>query len=272
MYVLPAQTASSWWPSILPGAVIEQSYDMTNQAQITEPGQVASLSAQIAPSGSGEMIATALVVVGTTLTITLESYFGNRVYSVLFTATLHNGQVVVWIVNQGVGNIPPGYAGFVNAPLVGPDGIVIGPDGNPVQQSQPYFPINPVYGLINANPPPASPGFGSEITWMPSSNNVASSSIGSSLVLSPIGITIANVQCNSTTVGGWLLLLDAATAPGSPSAVVPLRAWQMTPGETLDKAFSPSLVTVNGAVLLYSSTGPLTYTASATAYFAGEVM
>lgn len=272
MWPLPAQTTATWWPTILPGSVIEQSYDMTLLPQITAPGQVASLAAQIAPSGAGEMTATALTVVGTVLTITLAPYFGNRVYSVLFTATLHNGQVVVWIVNQGVGGIPPGYAGSTNGPVINPDGsILIGPDGNPVIAPQPYSPTNVVYGPQNANPPPASPGFGPEIVWMPASNNVASTAIGSSLVLSPIGITVANVQVNTTTLPGWLMLLDASSVPAS-GAVTPLRAWQVLAASTRDQAFSPSLVTVNGAVLLFSTTGPLVYTPSATAYFAGEVM
>jgi hypothetical protein len=74
--------------------------------------------------------------------------------------------------------------------------------------------------------------------------------------------TLYSVHFNCTEIG-WLLLLDANELPSN-GAVSPRRAWYFTAaGEaTIDKTFNPPLQMTNGAVLVFSSTGPFALTLS----------
>lgn len=122
-----AQPTPIWWPEKLPGASINQTFDTTDLPDPIHASQIQSLTAQIAPSGEGELAATFLGLVDSAITLTEASGQPGRVYSILFTATLTDNETVQWIIHQAVAFIPP--------PLI--------------------------------VPPPPSPGFGPEIQWMP---------------------------------------------------------------------------------------------------------
>lgn len=100
--------------------------------------------------------------------------------------------------------------------------------------------------------------------------SVVSTALGSSLVLSAAACSLFGFQVNTTSVGGWVLLFDATAAPAD-GAVTPRKFWQVPPNTTVEYTFTPQLQMVTGAVLVFSTTGPFTKTASATAAFSGEV-
>lgn len=101
--------------------------------------------------------------------------------------------------------------------------------------------------------------------------SVVSSGLEPSHILKVGAGTLYGFQA-SFTVSGWIMLFDATTAPVD-GAVVPRKVWQVSAAQsqTLDKAFNPPLAMAAGAVLVFSTTGPLTKTASASAYFSGEI-
>jgi hypothetical protein len=102
--------------------------------------------------------------------------------------------------------------------------------------------------------------------------SISSTAPESSRVLkaSPAKILSLNL---SATDSGWFLLLDAASTPAD-GAVTPKKAWQFQASNprTIDLRFDPPLGMSVGAVLVFSSTGPFTKTASAVAMFSGEVI
>lgn len=94
--------AQLWFPAKLPGATTDQVFDISALIPPVDATQIETLSAQIAPSGTGELSATALVVADAELTITLTGGVPTRVYAILFTAALTGGEVAQWIIYQGV--------------------------------------------------------------------------------------------------------------------------------------------------------------------------
>lgn len=225
-------TKPLWWAAKLAGETVERVFDVATLTAPIAAGTITALSVQIAPSGAGELSAEDLTVFNTVISLREASGVEGRVYAVRFTATLLDGEIAQWIVYQGVAPEPP------------PESI----------------PLAPV------------PGYGAEIIWMPSSNNVSSGALESGLILSGLPCSLINVQANVTEIGGWIMLLDAAIIP-SPGAVTPIRWWQIQANSTLPmQLFSPPLTTVNGAVLLFSTAlDPFTFTPSETALFAGEI-
>lgn len=76
------------------------------------------------------------------------------------------------------------------------------------------------------------------------------------------------------SVSGWLMLFDAITAPAD-GAVVPKYAAPLFSDGTqgfYEKNFISPLQFTAGMMAVFSSTGPLTLTKSATAYFSGQVL
>ena len=95
-----------FWPQKLPGETRDQIYDVT--PQISVPAAIQILIAQIAPSGSGELQATAFTFAGSTLTLTEQGGQPARVYTILFSATLADGEIIQWTILQPVAQILPG--------------------------------------------------------------------------------------------------------------------------------------------------------------------
>lgn len=237
IFCLPTITAPTtpiWWPVKLPGATAIQTFDVSTLPMPLAPGQITALTAQIAPSGAGELSGASLSLTGTTISLTESSGVGGRVYSILFTATLTDDEVVQWIIQQGVGLIPP----------------------------------------PNIIPPPPDPGFGAEIVWMPTSNTVASTTLTSGIVLSIIPCSIASVRAAATSVSGWAMLIDAAEIPSAGAVIWndAWEISPGTPAPP-PRNYVPPMTMVNGAVLLFSANAnPYVYTPSATATLSGEVL
>lgn len=91
-------------------------------------------------------------------------------------------------------------------------------------------------------------------------------------VLKTSGGVLSAIQANSTATG-WFLLIDATSLPAN-GTVSPRRAWNYSnASETLDRSFDPPLLMTNGAVLVFSSTGPFELTlGAAVAQFSGEMV
>lgn len=140
--------------------------------------------------------------------------------------------------------------------------------GNVVLESQPR--VNGA-AVASSNPMPSSDIVtqGYLAAMVPGNNTpVASTALGASLVLKNSGCRVTAVQAVATAIGGYVLLIDAATVPAA-GPVTPIRAWPVTPNVAIDR--NPACLVLNGAVLLFSTAPtPFTYTPSATAYFVGE--
>jgi hypothetical protein len=100
---------------------------------------------------------------------------------------------------------------------------------------------------------------------------VANTAISSGLVMKASACLVFAVNLNATDTG-WFMLLDATAIPAD-GAVSPVKAWQFQASQpqTIDVRFDPPLAMTNGAVLVFSSSGPFQKTASAVALMSGEV-
>lgn len=192
----------------------------------------AEIAVSVAPSGTGEMQVAAVSAIGSEITILPTGGQPGRIYTYNIVVTMSDGNIYPFVVRQGV------------AKLLSTDTAQVAPD----------------------------PGFGAEVTWMAGSNNVSSQSVGANLVLSAVPCSVANVQANTTTAGGYLMLFDSATVPAD-GAVTWARCWQVNAGSTLPpQSFAPPLSMARGAVLAFSSNADqFTLTSSPTATFAGQV-
>lgn len=99
----------------------------------------------------------------------------------------------------------------------------------------------------------------------------ASAAAQSSFVVRATAGTVDFIQVNSSANPGYVMLFDAATAPVD-GAVTPRLVWRLAANSTLDRGFDPPLRVETGCVLVFSSTGPTTKTADATAFFGGRVI
>ncbi len=76
-----------------------------------------------------------------------------------------------------------------------------------------------------------------------------------------------NVATGGTA--GWMMLFDATVAPAD-GTVSPKRVWKVAANDSVEHRFGTPLHMLQGAVLVFSSTGPLTKTASATVFLSGD--
>ena len=84
------------------------------------------------------------------------------------------------------------------------------------------------------------------------------------------GGLLYDLQVNSTTSAGWVLLVDSATVPAT-GAVVPIKFYQIATQSTIGISWLPSaLQFFSGITALCSTTGPFTFTATSTCTFSGE--
>lgn len=68
---------------------------------------------------------------------------------------------------------------------------------------------------------------------------------------------------------GYLMLFDAVDAPAD-GAVTPKKVWNVAANGTIEVGYQAPIRMAVGATLVFSSTGPFTKTASATAFLSGE--
>lgn len=109
---------------------------------------------------------------------------------------------------------------------------------------------------------------GAEIN--PAVTTVNSSALESSHVLKSSAGKLFSFEVCATSVAGWVLLFDATSAPADGS-VTPKKAWQVAAGATLGVESRLGISCSTGIVLVFSTTGPFTKAASATAFFSGEI-
>ena len=102
--------------------------------------------------------------------------------------------------------------------------------------------------------------------------SVVSQAIEASRVLKSAPGTLFAFEAYFST-SGFIMLFDAASVPPD-GAVVPRKVWsvQASQSSTFDKSFNPPLAMANGAVLVFSITGPFTKTQSDVAQFSAEIL
>lgn len=101
---------------------------------------------------------------------------------------------------------------------------------------------------------------------IPRSTPVASNA----LVAATIPCALHAVNVANGTTAGWVLLYDANAVPAD-GTVKPRRVWQMAANTSLELRFAVPIQLLTGCTLVYSSTGPFTQTASATAFISADV-
>ena len=102
---------------------------------------------------------------------------------------------------------------------------------------------------------------------------VATTAAAGTLVLKNTPGQLLSVTCTAGAVAGYLMVFDAVAAPadgaGTPIWVSGLIA--ISGSYTFQSGAGPGLRCNNGISLAFSSTGPFSKTASATAFMAGQV-
>lgn len=97
-------------------------------------------------------------------------------------------------------------------------------------------------------------------------------SLVSTLIAKAKGGLLCGLDVTTTTQAGWVMLFDSATVPAD-GGVAPLKAWRIGTDASFHQGpdgFAP-LLFANGIVVVFSSTGPLTKTESATAFISADV-
>lgn len=122
-------------------------------------------------------------------------------------------------------------------------------------------------GVLNPTTPLGTSSAGAAIA------PVESSAAESSHVLKSSGGNLYNLQVATGATAGWLMLFDATSAPAD-GAVTPIKCFGEIPASStvgISWPLGSPPTFVNGIVAVFSSTGCFAKTASATAFFSGEV-
>jgi hypothetical protein len=93
----------------------------------------------------------------------------------------------------------------------------------------------------------------------------------SSLVLKDGPGALHGLSVSSGATAGYVMLFDAVAAPDD-GVTTPKKSWVLAADSSLDIGFNPPLRFATGITAVYSSTGPFTKTASATAFISGEAV
>jgi hypothetical protein len=99
----------------------------------------------------------------------------------------------------------------------------------------------------------------------------ASTTLESSHILKGSAGNFFGVQVNTTSASEWVMLFNATTAPAD-GAVAPVAWWQVNASSTLSISEMPGLALSTGIVLVCSTTGPFTKTASALCTYGAGVV
>lgn len=95
---------------------------------------------------------------------------------------------------------------------------------------------------------------------------VSSPALSGSLVIAATATVLMSVDCVTTNAAGWLLLFNATTVPAD-GAVAPVKAYQIPANTTFRARYDPGGLAFNtGCVAVFSTTGPFTKTANASAF------
>lgn len=104
---------------------------------------------------------------------------------------------------------------------------------------------------------------------MPNTQPKATPAVASALVLKTSGGDLRGLNVVAGASAGFIMLIDSKTVPAA-GAVTPKRCWAIAANADRELQFPFPLQFLNGIVVLFSTTGPFSYTASATAFIAGE--
>jgi hypothetical protein len=99
---------------------------------------------------------------------------------------------------------------------------------------------------------------------------VSSSAAEASKVLKASAGNLASLSVSLGAVAGWVMLFDATSAPAD-GAVTPKYAWPVPANGVFDKDWQAFASFATGITVVFSTTGPTTKTASATAFFSAQV-
>lgn len=114
-----------WFPQKLPSAVLDYALDISTSSRVVvDTDYIHSVVVDIAPSGTGELLATNLSVSGHILTLTEQDGEPTRVYTIRYIVTMFGGKICEFVVNQGVPPVlptdqaPPAPDPFFGTPVV----------------------------------------------------------------------------------------------------------------------------------------------------------
>jgi hypothetical protein len=107
----PSPVAQNWFPFKAAATEVNQTFSLLTVLTALQAANIATLSAEVAPSGSGELTLNAMTVdlFANTLTLEVSGGQSTRIYSILFIAALQDGETIEWIIYQG---IAPGLCGY----------------------------------------------------------------------------------------------------------------------------------------------------------------
>lgn len=98
----------------------------------------------------------------------------------------------------------------------------------------------------------------------------ASPTAAAALVLQTGACALYEVNAVAGASAGFVMVFDAVSAPAD-GTVTPKRVWPIPANGSLEYIFHLPLQFMLGCVLVFSTTGPFTKTASATAFLGGAV-
>lgn len=97
----------------------------------------------------------------------------------------------------------------------------------------------------------------------------ATTAVGSSLILKSTAGNLYGYNVVAGASAGYVMIFNSATVPAD-GAVTPLRCIPLAANAGIDRSFDIPRRFTNGITIVFSTTGPFTKTASATAFIAGE--
>lgn len=133
--------------------------------------------------------------------------------------------------------------------------------------------VNVAYLAIPAVSLPSADG-SSSVVIAPSTSGLgptSSTALESSRIFKASSCLLFDFQVNTTTSPGWVLVFNSATVPAD-GPVTPAKAYQLPANSTLGASWAPAppLLLGTGCTIVFSTTGPYTKAASATAMFSAE--
>lgn len=97
----------------------------------------------------------------------------------------------------------------------------------------------------------------------------ALAAVNSALVLKASAGNLYSFTCNAGASAGYVMVFNAIAAPAD-GAVTPIYVEPVAINSTVTRSFNYPIVCSTGITLVFSTTGPFTKTASATAFLAGQ--
>jgi hypothetical protein len=98
----------------------------------------------------------------------------------------------------------------------------------------------------------------------------SSSAAEASHVICAGSCALTSLQVNSGASAVWVMAFDATSAPAD-GTVAPIKWWQLATATTLNVAWPNPVKLNSGLVLVCSTTGPFSKTASSTCEFSADI-